>query len=87
MKKKIEIDLFGEHIFVEATVINDAYAVWKTKNLFCVAQKIGAWELEMVIDESYMSLLLEAIEGFACKSEAHIERIRFIDRICNTEAD
>ncbi len=87
MKQKIEIDLFGEYITVEAAVVNDAYAVWKTKNLFCVAQKIGAWELEVAIDESYMPLILEAIEGLGCKSEAHLERIKFIDRICNTEAD
>ncbi len=87
MKRQIEIDLFGEHIFVEAAVINDAYAVWKMKNLFCIAQKIGTWELEMAIDESYMPLIFEAIEGLGCKSEAHVERIRFIDRICNTEAD
>ncbi len=87
MKQQIEIDLFGEHIFVEAAVINDAYAVFKKKNLFCIAQRIGAWELEMAIDESYMPMILEAIEGLGCKSEAHLERIKFIDRICNTEAD
>ncbi len=87
MKQQIDVDPFGEHITVEATVINDAYAVWKMKNLFCVAQKNGAWELEMAIDESYMPLILEAIEGLGCKSEAHLEHTKFIDRICNTEAD
>lgn len=68
MNKKIKIDLFGEHITVEATVINDAYAVWKMDNLFCIAEGIGAWQLAMAIDESYMPLILEAIEGL---SEAH----------------
>ena len=73
MKQQIEIDLFGEHITVEATVINDAYAVWKMNNLFCIAERIGAWELEMAIKESYMPLILEAIEGLGCKSDAHRE--------------
>lgn len=68
MKQQIDVDLFGEHITVEANVINDAYAVFKKENLFCIAQRIGAWELETVIDESYMPLILEAIEGL---SEAH----------------
>ncbi len=63
MKQQIDVDLFGEHITVEAAVVNDAYAVFKKKNLFCIAQHIGAWELEMAIDESYMPMILEAIEG------------------------
>lgn len=73
MKQQINVNLFGEYITVEATVINDAYAVWKMDNLFCIAEGIGAWELAMAIDESYMPLILEAIEGLGCKSEAHEE--------------
>lgn len=81
MKQQINVDLFGEHITVEATVINDAYAVWKMDNLFCIAEGIGAWELAMAIDESYMPLILEAIEGLDCKSEAHLEAEKEVNRL------
>lgn len=60
MKENITVEVFGNLITVEAVVVDDVYAVFRYKKFVCLAQKMGYWILEVVLDESYAPQVIKA---------------------------